>query len=456
MISGLSLALNVGGYLFALAVTILSGFYTFRQRLTAYQLIRDFLVLVYMVIVVLMLVDLTRILTGNEALLSVYPLFSFGLGFVEAILLLTAAVGAHLRPNGSSYALLFKDLLSHVRHLLLFGVFIAGTVAAEVYLAVARPYATVTVADFAGGTVQAVAYSTTFSVAIGVLFLLFLAYPVALLAVGALHVQNPQMKRAQFGLAIGWAGSSAIYLISSLSLYNYALDVTALAYVILSVFFGMIARNFRKAALFAGFVLPISQLKQDPPREQAARILARDGVPVVLEDGELSLVEVDTSIRYEEDLNVLVRDFLAEKRGVFLISAKGSRLHAFFSSVPGVKLYTMSESQRYIAPSQTRTDEVLIPLFDSSVLLQVLDRTLSSVTEPTAIIFDSVSDMLIYSGFQPCYKFLKEAGAIMSEKRAVALFVVFAGVHDEREVTAIRSIFPSQLRVGREGFDVVR
>jgi hypothetical protein len=78
MISGLSLAVNVGGYLVALAITLLSGFYTFRQRLTAYQLIRDFLVLVYMVIVVLMLVDLTRVLTGNAALLSVYPLLSSG------------------------------------------------------------------------------------------------------------------------------------------------------------------------------------------------------------------------------------------------------------------------------------------------------------------------------------------------------------------------------------------
>ena len=49
MISGLSLWLNVGGYVLALAITVVSGFYTFRQRLTSYQLIRDFLVLVYMV-----------------------------------------------------------------------------------------------------------------------------------------------------------------------------------------------------------------------------------------------------------------------------------------------------------------------------------------------------------------------------------------------------------------------
>jgi hypothetical protein len=334
--------------------------------------------------------------------------------------------------------------------------FIAGTAAAEAYLAFFRPYMTVTAVDFAGGTVEAVKYSTTFSIAIGVLFLLFLAYPVALLILGAMRVQNPQMKRAQFGLAIGWAGSSAIYLISSLSLFNYALDVTAIAYVILSVFFGMIARNFRKAALFAGFVLPIAAVRQEPHPEQVPRTLARGGVPVVLEDGEMSLVEVDTSVRYEDDLSVLVKGFLAEKRGVFLISAKGSRLNTFFSSVPGVKLYTMSEAMRYIAPSQTRSDEVNIPLYDSGVLLQVFDRTLSSVTEPTAIIFDSVSDMMIYSGFQPCYKFLKEVGAIMSDKKAVALFVVFVGVHEDRDVMAIRSIFPSQLRVGPDGFDVVR
>ena len=403
-----------------------------------------------------MFVDLARLLTGNEALLSVYPLFSFGLGFLEAILLLTAAVGAHLRPNGSSYALLFKDLLSHVGHLLMFGIFIAGTVAAEVYLAIVRPYSTVTVADFAGGTVQAVAYSPTFSIAIGVLFLLFLAYPVALLVVGALRVQNPQMKRAQFGLAIGWAGSSAIYLISSLSLYNYALDVTAVAYVILSVFFGLIARNFRRAAVFAGFVMPVAAGLPESRQNWGLRTLTKGGDPVLIEEGDLSLLEVDTSDKYENGLNELVKDFQAEKRGVFVISAKGSRLHAFFSDVPGVRLYTMSESTRYITPSTTRSDEVNLPLYDPGVILEVLDRTVASSVEPTAIIFDSISDMMIYSGFQPTYKFLRAAGEVMSGKKAVTLFILFSGAHDERNVSAIRSIFPSQLKVGRDGVDVVR
>jgi hypothetical protein len=136
-----------------------------------------------------------------------------------------------------------------------------------------------------------------------------------------------------------------------------------------------------------------------------------DGILIALREGQLSLVEVDTSIRYEERLNDLVNDFRAEKRGVFVISAKGSRLYKFFSVVPGVKLYTMSESMRYIAPSTTRADEVNIPLFESGVLLEVLERTLGSSSSSTvsnelpAIIFDSVSDMMIYSGFPSCYKF---------------------------------------------------
>jgi len=33
---------------------------------------------------------------------------------------------------------------------------------------------------------------------------------------------------------------------------------------------------------------------------------------------------------------------------------------------------------------------------------------------------------------------------------------MFIGVHDQRDVTAVRSIFLSQMRVGADGFDVVR
>jgi hypothetical protein len=62
----------------------------------------------------------------------------------------------------------------------------------------------------------------------------------------------------------------------------------------------------------------------------------------------------------------------------------------------------------------------------------------------------------LVSGFQTCYKFLKEAGEMTSGTKAIALFILFAGAHDERNVTAIRNVFPSRLRVGPVGFDVVR
>lgn len=455
MITPVSLALNVLGYLVALAITVVSGYYTYRQRLTAYQLVRDFLALVYGVIVVLMAVDLARVATGSPALMSAYPVVAFGLGFVEAILLLSAAVGGYLRPNGSSYGLLIRDLGTHAFHFAMFALFIVGTVAAEVYLAVLKPFSTVEAHDFAGGTVKAVAYDNSFALAVGVLFFFFLAYPVTLLVLGALRVKNPQMRRAQFGLAAGFGGSTAIYLASSLSLFDYGLDVTALAYVVLSLFFGLAARNFRHAAVFAGFVLPIVPEGGRTPRKEE-RTSTREGVQVALVDGRLALAEVDTSVAYEETVLELVRDFFAEKRGVFVISVKGSRLHTLLSTVPGVRLYTMSESARYIVPSTTRSDEVNIPLFDVGILIQVLERTLGSATEPVALIFDSVSDMVIYTGFQTCYKFLKEAGAIASGKKAVVLFVMFGGFEDTRSATAIKSVFPSQLRIGAEGVEIVR
>jgi len=455
MIAGASLLINVSAYAVALGITILSWFYLLRQRVTAYHLTREFLILVYGVILFLIVFDLFRLLSASSSLMQAYPLFSFGVGFIEAILLLTAAVGAYLRPSGSSYRLFFKDIRDHPAHLLVFLLFILGTLAAEAYLALFKPFTVVVAQDFAGGSVMAVKYSSTFSLTIGALFAFFLAYPVALLVVGGLRMHNAQMKRAQLGLAIGFAGSSAIYLISSLSLFNYGLDVTAIAYIILAVLFGLAARNFRRATVFAGFVAvtPAPASAAPPPPYRAA--YATSGTPVTLQEGQLTLVEVDTSSRYEDTLNALVVDFLQEERGVFVISAKGSRIHSFFAQVQGVKLYSMSESTKYIAPSTTNPGEVSIPLFDASILLEVLDRTLASA-EPIAILFDSVSDMMIYSSFQPTYKFLKEAGAMISGKRAVALFTLFEGAHDEKNVMAIKSCFASQLKVGREGIDVVR
>ncbi|HUI01641.1 MAG TPA: hypothetical protein VLU99_04360 [Nitrososphaerales archaeon] len=442
----------------AFAITLASGYLTYRQRLTSYQLTRDFLVIVYSVIVVLMAFDLARVTTGSQAIASAYPLVSLGLGFVEAMLLLSAAIGAYLRPNGSSYGLLLQDIRSHLWHLGMFFLFFWGTVAAEAYLAFYRPFTVVSARVFSGGTVFSVDYSLAFSVVIGLLFLFFLAYPVALLVVGAFRIQNPSMKKAQLGLGMGFAGSSAIYLISSVSLVAYGFDITAVAYVVLSAFFGVVASNFRNAAVLAGFVTPASLPApvQGNPRAEVPKPTSADGKPVVLKEGTLTLVEVETTARYEEHIDALVKNLAAERRVVFLISPKESRLNAHFSSVPGVKLYTMSESVHYVAPSTTRSDEVNIPLFEPPVLLSVIERTISSATEPIAIIFDSISDMMIFGGFQPCYKFLKEAAEITAWKPAVVLFILFAGAHEEKNVTAIRSVFPSQLKIAPDGIEIVR
>jgi hypothetical protein len=401
-----------------------------------------------------MLVDLVRVVGGSPAFLSVYPVLSFGLGFVEAILLFTGAVGAYLRPNGSTYSLFGKDLLSRPKHFAMLLLFVAGTAVAEFYLLFAKPYSIVTASDFAGGAVMAVRYSLSFSVGIGVLFLFFLAYPVGLLVLGARRMKNTQMKRAQLGLAVGFAVSTAVYLFSSISLLDYGFDLTALTYAFLAVFFGLMARNFRHAALLAGFVsaAPAPSALQEVP--SASRARSTSGDPVILREGELALLEVDTSSKFEERLDELVRDFRNEKRGVFLVSTKGSRLHSHFASLGEVRLYTMSESQHYIAPSQDG-NEVNIPLFDAGVLLQVLDSTLSSA-EPVSVIFDSISDMIVYLGFQPCYKFLRQAGEMVSGKKAIALFIMFSGAHDEKSITAVRSLFSSQLRLGPEGYVVVR
>jgi hypothetical protein len=501
MISGLSLVLNVTAYGVALLIVFVSAFYTYRQRLTSYQLTRDFFFLIYVVVVGLMLSDLVRILTDDPTFLSVYPLFSFGFGFVEAILLLTAAVGVYLRPNGSSYRLLLSDVRAHSAHFAMFILFVGGAIAVEAYLALFRPYTVVAAHDFAGGTIEAVTYSTTVSIAIGVLFFFFLAYPVGLLIAGARRVQNPQMKTAQLFVGIGFGVSSAVYVTSELLLFSYGIDTTAIAYLVLTCFFAIIASNFRTAAVFAGFVSAVAA--RDPPQkaklQQQQRQLqkqnklisrqgdskaagspsprrppgiARERVPSVLREGELNLVEVDTSTEYEERLRELVTEFLAEDRSVFIISAKGSRVQSFFSAVPGVKLYTMSGVTRYIAPSPTRSDEVNIPLFDPGVLLEVLGRTLDapsptsvSSSQPSApegtdgtvvIILDSISDLIVYSGFLASYKFLREVAEMTSGKKATLLFILFAGAHDDREVMAIRSIFASQLRVSPEGFRIVR
>ena len=75
-----------------------------------------------------------------------------------------------------------------------------------------------------------------------------------------------------------------------------------------------------------------------------------------------------------------------------------------------------------------------MPSDDQAVILDLIDKTIAAATAPAqvAIVFDSISDMILSAGFEATYKFVKQVNEATGNGRTAALFLMTLGAHDEK------------------------
>ena len=131
-------------------------------------------------------------------------------------------------------------------------------------------------------------------------------------------------------------------------------------------------------------------------------------------------------------------------------------MYSALAKVPGIKFFVLSGNVTYLKPSD-RPDEVLIPQDNTSILLDVLAKSLSAKSASgITIIFNSVTDMVVTLGLEETYKFLRRVNELLSETGAGGMFLLTPGAHDQKVVSVVRSLFSNQLILGRSGGRIVK
>jgi hypothetical protein len=175
-----------------------------------------------------------------------------------------------------------------------------------------------------------------------------------------------------------------------------------------------------------------------------------------LEGGNPALLEVDASTNFER----AVREFATEKTSqgglVYAFTSKGSPVNNALTSMVGVRFYLLSSKVSYPKPSAV-DNELLIPQGDFPVMLDLLDKTITSTGEtPVSIVFDSLSDFILSQGFDACYKFLKQAIEIVSRPKVSMVFLMTISAHDDKVANLIKSVFRMHLAYGAKGLRATR
>ena len=431
-------------YLAAIAVTLASGTLVYRRRLTAYHVVRSFVLGVYFLITIMMLLDLYRVTFGTLNVIPVFAASGIGLGLMQSVLLMGAAQVVYLSPT-ATYRDFGSVLTKHPGHAALLAAFIALAAIAEVYAAAISPTSSGLVRDFAGNLVPSMLVGAGLIPLVVGLFGFFLIYPTAIMFRGSSKVDDRRLRSSIVGLALGWATVSAIYVLTEICAWDFKVDFTGPMYLANAVIFFVVIRNFRRSASLAGFVerkVPGDSHETTPKEGMSALTSELEGKKV--------LYEVDPSISYDLTLRSTLEELAWGGHAVFVFTPKASPLHSALSGGTGLKFFLSTPGVSYVKVSG-ETSEVLIPQSDTAVILDVVDKTLGSREGKVAFVFDSVTDMLLAVGLEKTYKFLKQFLELLHEPRSTGFFIVIKGAHGERDVNLLRGAFPNIFLDDKEG-----
>jgi hypothetical protein len=448
-----------------LVVTIISGYYMYRQGTTSYSDARNLIVSVHAFFGATIALEIARTIFGNVLALELYVVLGtiFILLCVELLTILAWSVYLPIHKTG------IHNLLSAIyRNSLHFLTFVIGTTYIGfviVYLVVASPF------TFENTPALTNQFKPIFLALLFIVLIMFMTYPTALFVGARRRTTLPKVKTALTLLPIAWIGIGLDLLVFNALPNPGGIDLLPIGYLIAALGLAATSTIFRRASLLAGFFeskkrdyeegkIPIVQARSSKASSSSPASSSRPfskqlGLGEDTFSGRKFLLEVDSSSSYERAVNDFATELTNLDYSVFAFTTRGSPIYNSLKTGQS-RFYLLSTTVSYTTVSAIPT-EVLVPQSDPAVLLDAIQKTIEtdSIT-PIGLVFDSISDFIMLLGLETTYKFLKKTLEAIDSDRITALFLMTAGAHEERQKNLIKSLFSNQLGFGPSGFTTSR
>lgn len=437
----------------AAAILILAASirYVSRQQKTRYPDVNNLLILVYALFEFLLVLELLRSFFDSDLFIYVYAVG--GVSVVLWVVAMLTLVGClvYLKPSDPTFRGRMRTVLTSAPHGFIIIALFAFILFSDLFVAFAPGAFTVEELPNLFGTLsplKTVAFGDAWLFQAFVVLIVFVTYTGTLFVASARKMQTGA-RITLYAIVVTWTAIGVELIIFNGVLVQLGYDLVGVGYTIAAIAFGFTAYFFRYTTTVASFFGPIDR-QLLPPSNPFAAELGEKTTPT-----GIFLLEADPATGFEQP----VRDFAIEKVSnrvpVFILTSKGDVVYQNLSKVEGVRFYLLSGSVSF--PKATdHPYEMLVPNNDEAVLLDVVQKTVSSSEQGMGLVYNSVSDMLISWGAEETYKFLKEVRDLLLGPGVAALFLVTSGAHDEKTMNLIRSLFPNQLGFDANGLKVLK
>ncbi len=165
--------------------------------------------------------------------------------------------------------------------------------------------------------------------------------------------------------------------------------------------------------------------------------------------GQKILLEYDPLSGYERILRTLATEAVSNFERVILFTRKDSPIHSAMEDEVGLKMFVLTSRVSY--PKVESENVVLIPAFDSSLILDSINKTIEAyAATPFIMIFDNISHQIFTLGTERAHSFVRQALELMVSNRITGVFLLNYPAHDGKTVSMFENLFDLEL-VSRPG-----
>ncbi len=148
------------------------------------------------------------------------------------------------------------------------------------------------------------------------------------------------------------------------------------------------------------------------------------------------------------DLDKMLKAFVAEaasnlERTVVFTRTDGPA-RSLAGSEPGLKMLLLTT--RVSKPSIEKENLVLLPAYDSSLILDSLDKTIETYAAAHfAVIFDDITHMVFMLGQERAYGLVRQALELIGSDKVTAIFLLNLKAHDHKTISNFESLFDIEI-----------
>lgn len=168
--------------------------------------------------------------------------------------------------------------------------------------------------------------------------------------------------------------------------------------------------------------------------------------------GRKLLFEYDPQVDYPRVFKSLLAENASNIERTVVFTRRESPLYELARRQPGTRVFVLTSRVSY--PKMEGENLVLLPTYDSSLMLDALNKTIEAYGASSfSIIFDNISHFVFTIGPERTYALIRQSLELMVSDRITAIFSVNSEAHDPKVLSTFENMFDMEI-VSRPGSSV--